>query len=124
MNYEDQVTSCQSWSQPADPLAGTGLHYTPITHTVPISTTPGFGQTQLELPLQAAPVTPVGYMKWPDTIRGELDIYNEAELAGALGVTSDTLAQWRHKGTGPTHIKLGKGVFYRVQDVKDWVEVS
>lgn len=33
-----------------------------------------------------------------------------------------TLAEWRCKGRGPTFVKIGRRVFYRGQDLNDWIE--
>jgi predicted DNA-binding transcriptional regulator AlpA len=95
---------------------------TKLAHEVPYSTTPGFPPKkvpeQLELPLEPKLK---GYNQWPDAIRHDIAIYDEDELAAALGVTANTLGQWRAKNYGPRHIKLGKGVFYKMADVREWV---
>jgi hypothetical protein len=36
----------------------------------------------------------------------------------------DKLAQWRHKGLGPTYYKLGRKVVYRGSDLNAWVEAQ
>ncbi|MCA3585840.1 MAG: transcriptional regulator, partial [Methylocystis sp.] len=35
------------------------------------------------------------------------------ELARHLGISTDTLARWEGRGTGPTSIKVGRRVLYR-----------
>jgi excisionase family DNA binding protein len=44
------------------------------------------------------------------------------QLAEFLQVPLATLYQWRHKGTGPKGIKVGKHVRYRRADVEAWLE--
>lgn len=44
----------------------------------------------------------------------------ELELIG----DRDKLAQWRHKGRGPSYYKLGRKVIYRGCDLNDWVEAQ
>ena len=41
-----------------------------------------------------------------------------------LGMKSWTLQQWRMKGIGPAYTKLGKSIFYRVDDIKIWIEAN
>ena len=36
----------------------------------------------------------------------------------------DKLAQWRHKGQGPTYYKLGRKIIYRGSDLNDWAEAN
>lgn len=44
------------------------------------------------------------------------------QLAEMLVVPAGTLVQWRHKGTGPRSIKVGRHVRYRRSDVEKWLE--
>jgi predicted DNA-binding transcriptional regulator AlpA len=54
--------------------------------------------------------------------RDDLGIMTEQDLAIALGLKSTTtLATWRAEKTGPKPAKLGKAVFYRVEDIKAWI---
>jgi len=46
------------------------------------------------------------------------------QLAEFLQVPLTTLYQWRHKGTGPRGIKVGKHVRYRRADVEAWLETQ
>lgn len=112
----DTAIPPKPWSQPSTALPN---EWVPgkIEHSVPYITTPGFPP----LVPEAKPELPWVPTQQPDTIRQELGIYNEQELAAALGVTADTLGQWRAKNTGPDHVKLGKAVFYRREDVAKWV---
>ena len=34
------------------------------------------------------------------------------------------LAQWRHKGVGPTYYKLGRKIVYRGGDLNAWIEAQ
>ena len=46
----------------------------------------------------------------------------EEEMAAMLSLSSvSTLATWRSQGKGPSYAKLGKSVFYMVDDVADWI---
>jgi predicted DNA-binding transcriptional regulator AlpA len=51
----------------------------------------------------------------------ELDLVPADLFAKALGVAEQTLAGWRSGATGPDFVKLGKGVFYRREDIKAWI---
>jgi predicted site-specific integrase-resolvase len=44
------------------------------------------------------------------------------ELAKRWGLPLSTLSQWRWNGHGPTFVKLGKRVSYRVRDVENFEE--
>jgi predicted DNA-binding transcriptional regulator AlpA len=44
------------------------------------------------------------------------------EVAELTGLPVNTLRFWRHQGTGPRSIKLGRRVVYRECDVVDWIE--
>ncbi|QOR71960.1 helix-turn-helix domain-containing protein [Ruania alkalisoli] len=45
-----------------------------------------------------------------------------AELGDYLGVSRQTLANWRSSGTGPAFAKRGKVVRYRQSDADAWLE--
>lgn len=49
------------------------------------------------------------------------NIQTEEELAAMLRVEVSTLQTWRGKGEGPAHIKLGKSVYYRADDIEKWI---
>ena len=44
------------------------------------------------------------------------------DLAERLGLSTATLADWAHKGTGPRYARFGKHVRYRLTDVINWEE--
>jgi hypothetical protein len=54
----------------------------------------------------------------------ELDLVPADLLASVLGVAEQTLAGWRCNKLGPDFVKLGKGVFYRREDIKAWIAQS
>lgn len=43
------------------------------------------------------------------------------ELAGIIGVSSDTLKRWETRRIGPPCIRIGRRVLYRRGAVKDWL---
>lgn len=58
------------------------------------------------------------------TLRSEIDLFSEEELAEVLEVKPPTLATWRAEERGPDYVKLGKSVFYRKQDVLVWINAN
>lgn len=58
------------------------------------------------------------------TLRSVLEIFAEADLAEILDVKTQTLASWRAENKGPDYVKLGKSIFYRKQDVLDWINAN
>ena len=52
--------------------------------------------------------------------RKSIGLLTEDEVAAMLDINTSTLATWRSQKTGPGHIKLGKGGFYRLADINDW----
>ena len=44
------------------------------------------------------------------------------QVADYLQIPRGTLYQWRHRGTGPLGIRVGRFVRYRVADVEAWLE--
>jgi hypothetical protein len=57
-------------------------------------------------------------------LRAVLNLLSETELANALGVEERTLQIWRQQQRGPDYVKLGKQVFYRCEDIRDWINNS
>lgn len=53
-----------------------------------------------------------------------LGLLTDAELSVTLEVTAGTLEVWRGQGKGPAWVKLGKRVFYRLTDVRKWIDAS
>lgn len=54
-------------------------------------------------------------------VRSELGLWTPDEVASAVGIKVETLAKWRAAGNGPVYTKLGKSVFYRMEDLKSWI---
>lgn len=50
-----------------------------------------------------------------------IELITPADLAALIHVMTSTLAQWRHKGTGPAFTRLGKNIFYPAEKVREWV---
>jgi predicted DCC family thiol-disulfide oxidoreductase YuxK len=49
------------------------------------------------------------------------DLLTIDEAAGILRTPKATLRYWRHLGTGPRSFGLGRRVFYRADDLHDWI---
>lgn len=47
-----------------------------------------------------------------------------SEVADQLGVPEASLRYWRHAGTGPPSIKVGRHVRYRPADIDVWLEAN
>ncbi len=58
----------------------------------------------------------------PDPLRQSLGLYTEDEFARAMGVEIETAQNWRKEGNSPDFIKQGKKIFYRLDDIKDWIK--
>lgn len=54
-----------------------------------------------------------------DAAREWLSTHDVADL---LAVSPATVRYWRHRGTGPRGVNLGRQVRYRRVDVEAWVE--
>lgn len=46
------------------------------------------------------------------------------ETAEYLGVTEHTIYQWRYQGTGPTGLKVGGRVRYRLSEIEAWLDAN
>ena len=48
------------------------------------------------------------------------------QLAAEFGefFTEPRLRQWRYRGFGPRHLKLGRRCLYRRSDVSEWIEAN
>ena len=49
------------------------------------------------------------------------NIYNTYEAAAFLGYQYTTLDNWRSAKKGPRYFKKGKNVFYKKEDLIDWL---
>jgi excisionase family DNA binding protein len=50
------------------------------------------------------------------------EFFSTEGLARYLGVPAATVKAWRHKGTGPRGLRVGRYVRYRRTDVERWLE--
>ena len=57
-------------------------------------------------------------IQFPDAL---LDVHEAAERTR---LSTSTLAKLRLSGNGPTYIKLGRRVGYRLQDIDAWIELN
>ena len=47
-----------------------------------------------------------------------------SELAALIGKNVRTLANWRCARIGPRFVKIGNSVWYRVNDVENWINAQ
>ncbi|MCD2262454.1 helix-turn-helix domain-containing protein [Dietzia aurantiaca] len=45
-------------------------------------------------------------------------------VAEDFGVTVQRLAEWRHKGIGPSYVKVGRLIRYRAEDIDAWLDAN
>lgn len=51
----------------------------------------------------------------PDTL------IRAGEVPSYVGIAQQTLNRWRHEGRPPRYVRLGRRVFYRAGDLRDWI---
>lgn len=49
------------------------------------------------------------------------DLMKQPEVSAVTGAAIGTLKYWRHIGVGPKSFKVGKHVFYKREDVDQWM---
>jgi len=54
-------------------------------------------------------------------MENENKLFSSKEAAHYLGISDNTLRQYRINGTGPLFIKKGKRVFYQNADLNHWL---
>jgi len=54
--------------------------------------------------------------------RPQATLMSVEQAADFLGLAVSTLNKWRCYGDGPTFIKMGRSVRYRISDLNDYVE--
>lgn len=59
----------------------------------------------------------------PD-LRTAIGLFTPTDVAAMLGLSPHTLAMWRWEKKGPAFVKLGRNVFYRLDDVKLWIDAN
>jgi len=47
---------------------------------------------------------------------------DQVAASGFIPAKSQTLRIWRVKGKGPTYVKINKKVFYRLSDIRAWID--
>lgn len=52
------------------------------------------------------------------------ELLTTEEVAGLLRTPVATIRYWRHLGTGPQGIKMGRRVLYREADVRRWIDAK
>lgn len=52
------------------------------------------------------------------------DWISRDQLAGELGIASDTLARWEARQFGPPCTRIGRKVLYRRASVQDWIRAQ
>ena len=52
---------------------------------------------------------------------GQDRLLSPAELADYLGIPTQTVYQWRHRGEGPPGYRVGRHVRYRWIDIQTWL---
>ena len=49
------------------------------------------------------------------------NLLDSNQVADMIGIRPDTLRQYRHLGTGPAFVKLGRLVRYKPDTVLEWI---
>ena len=49
-------------------------------------------------------------------------LYGEHRVAEMLGCSLRTLQRWRMEGKGPPSTKIGRKVFYELNDLQEWID--
>lgn len=44
------------------------------------------------------------------------------QMPAYVGLSSQTLARWRHEGKGPEYVKIGRKVAYKAGVIRKWLE--
>jgi len=44
-----------------------------------------------------------------------------AEVPSYVGIAQQTLSKWRHEGHPPRFVRLGRRIFYRSGDLREWI---
>ena len=56
------------------------------------------------------------------TLEDRTTTFSPTETGKRVGVTSETLANWRWKGEGPPYCLVGRRVRYRLVDLAAWLD--
>jgi predicted DNA-binding transcriptional regulator AlpA len=47
-----------------------------------------------------------------------------SEAPSYVGIARQTMSRWRHQGDPPRFVRLGRRVFYRSGDLRDWIRAQ
>lgn len=61
-------------------------------------------------------------METNKTLSGLEPLIGVEELAEYLDLPVKTLYKWRHEGSGPRSVRVGRHVRYFVSDVREWLD--
>jgi predicted DNA-binding transcriptional regulator AlpA len=51
-------------------------------------------------------------------------MWKTEEAAAFLGVAAQTMNKWRCKDQGPKYVKIAHSVWYREEDLREWIAQS
>ena len=57
-----------------------------------------------------------------EIIIGERRFIGERRVAEMLGYSLRTLQRWRTEGKGPPSTKIGRKVYYELNDLQEWID--
>jgi predicted DNA-binding transcriptional regulator AlpA len=49
-------------------------------------------------------------------------LISAADAPEYLGIQKQTMSRWRHEGFGPPWVQMGRLIYYRSSDLRDWIE--
>jgi hypothetical protein len=70
------------------------------------------------------PISTLSQAGRSERLRDAFALLSEDDLSALIGVDPRTLAVWRCQKRGPDIVRLGRAVFYRRQDVLDWIALN
>ncbi len=79
------------------------------------------GGNPSHLPNEQAPIDEGPLLDLPS---GGDTLVRAADAPRYIGIAAQTLARWRHEGRPPAFCRLGRRVFYRVADLREWIRAS
>lgn len=60
----------------------------------------------------------------PSENRTDERLLSVHEVAAWLGISANTLRQWRHVHRGPRSLSVGTAVRYRRRDIEEWLDLG
>lgn len=58
----------------------------------------------------------------PSSVRVSSGLLDTVRAAEFLGISKQTMANWRMRGNGPPFIKMGGAVRYKPEDLNSWLD--